>query len=286
MSERLIPTAAERLLLPAAFALSTVMLLSGCEAVSHALESPSAPATIEASHHNRHHKTVELTPSPTQLPKPTALPTSALTPELSPSSQSPAKTHTTAEPTRKPNAEPTYQPLTAMPEGLPRFWPTDSVNTWYTSPWYKGAHPVMVGYGCTKAPYYDADPTCPKGEGKHHGIDVEMPCGTPLYADMKGEVVPYGALGAPGMAYGRNALRIRGHVPGNRGRVDVIIGHTRHDLVAAGDSIDTGELISHASDDGAPDGCHLHFEVRPVGRSYRAAVDPSLYLKLAKLPLD
>jgi murein DD-endopeptidase MepM/ murein hydrolase activator NlpD len=170
-----------------------------------------------------------------------------------------------------------------MPNGTPRFWPRSLVDTWYSSPWFGGAHPVMVGFGCTEAPYYNPDPTCPNGEGKHHGVDVDMPCGTPLFADMTGEVVPFNAPGAPGPAYGSKVLRIRGRVPGNPDSVDVVIGHTRHDLVKPGDHVTIGERISYASDDGAPDGCHLHFEVRPPDTNYRRAINPATYLKLMQI---
>ena len=39
----------------------------------------------------------------------------------------------------------------------------------YTSPWYAGAHRIMVPFGCTTAPYYDHDPRCPGEQGFHHG---------------------------------------------------------------------------------------------------------------------
>ena len=47
----------------------------------------------------------------------------------------------------------------------------------YTSPWYAGAHRIMVPFGCTEAPYYDHDPRCPGDEGFHHGLDIAIPCG-------------------------------------------------------------------------------------------------------------
>ena len=47
----------------------------------------------------------------------------------------------------------------------------------------------MIGYGCTPAPYYDHDPRCPGAQGFHHGIDVAMPCGTPLFSAVGGVVL-------------------------------------------------------------------------------------------------
>ena len=56
---------------------------------------------------------------------------------------------------------------------------------WHSSPWFAGEHRVMIGYGCNAAPWYDHDPRCPGREGFHHGIDVAMPCGTPLFSAVR-----------------------------------------------------------------------------------------------------
>ena len=55
---------------------------------------------------------------------------------------------------------------------------------------------VMIGYGCNAAPYYDHDPRCPGAQGFHHGIDVAMPCGTPLFAAVAGTVVDPSSSGS------------------------------------------------------------------------------------------
>jgi murein DD-endopeptidase MepM/ murein hydrolase activator NlpD len=132
----------------------------------------------------------------------------------------------------------------------------------------------MIGFGCTAAPYYPPDPRCPGDEGSHHGIDVAMPCGTPLYSAVTGTVLDPGAPGSPGPAYGVHPFRIR---VGDR---DILIGHTRTVLVHPGDRVRPGERIALSSDSGAPDGCHLHFEVRPHGGGYESAVDPAALLRL------
>ena len=139
------------------------------------------------------------------------------------------------------------------------------------SPWFAGAHPVMIPFGCTPAPYYDADPACPGGQGFHHGTDVAMPCGTPLRAGRPAEVLDNASLGS---AYGVDPvlLRVDGH--------DVVIGHTTEVYVAPGDRLRSGERFALAGDSGAPDGCHLHFEVRPAGGGYTAAIDPAPLLAL------
>ena len=145
----------------------------------------------------------------------------------------------------------------------------------YTSPWYAGAHRIMVPFGCTVAPYYDPDPRCPNREGFHHGIDVAMPCGTPLFSDVSGVVLDPSAPGAPGPAYGVHPFRI------HAGDVDILVGHTRTVLVRPGDRVRAGQRIALSSDSGAPDGCHLHFEVRRHGHGLLGAVDPAPYLKLS-----
>jgi murein DD-endopeptidase MepM/ murein hydrolase activator NlpD len=157
-----------------------------------------------------------------------------------------------------------------------RFWVKDRHR--YDSPWYAGSRRKMIGYGCTRAPYYDADPRCRKGRGFHHGLDLAMPCGTRLFAGFRGRVPRPSSAGAPGPAYGQNAFRIR-----NRSRdVDVVIGHARRVYVDPGDRVRKGQLVARASDVGAPDGCHLHFEVRTVGGGYQSALRPHEHLMLRR----
>lgn len=147
---------------------------------------------------------------------------------------------------------------------------------WLRSPWYAGAHRIMIGFGCNPAPWYDPDPRCPGSQGFHHGIDVAMSCGTRLRAGRTGAVLPLDAPGSPGTAYGENPVRIRTA----DGRYDVLIGHTRQVYVEPGETVRAGALIARASDSAAPDGCHLHFEVRPAGGDVSTAVDPARWLRL------
>src|SRR3954468_3172975 len=97
--------------------------------------------------------------------------------------------------------------LTAPPASAagrdPRWHFYTSDTTHYTSPWFKGAHRIMIPFGCTRAPYYDHDQRCPGTQGFHHGIDVAMPCGTPLYAARRLRVVSHRTLGP---AYGENPM--------------------------------------------------------------------------------
>lgn len=132
----------------------------------------------------------------------------------------------------------------------------------------------MIGWGCNASPWYAHDPRCPGHEGFHHGIDVAMPCGTRLFSAVRGTVLSPSAPGSPGPAYGVNPFRI------HTGSVDILIGHTRRVFVHPGDEVRPGEAIALSSDSGAPDGCHLHFEVRRAGGGVSAAVDPARWLGL------
>lgn len=158
-----------------------------------------------------------------------------------------------------------------------RFWVQD--RHFYRSNWYAGAHRKMIGFGCTPAPYYDPDPRCRDSHGFHHGLDVAMPCGTRLFAGLRGTVVRPDAAGSLGPAYGPYAFRLRN----SRLGIDVVIGHVLRVYVSPGQHVAKGTLIARASDQGAPDGCHLHFETRPAGSGYDAAIAPTAYLHLRRV---
>jgi murein DD-endopeptidase MepM/ murein hydrolase activator NlpD len=176
--------------------------------------------------------------------------------------------------------EPVVEPVETTPPAaeasLRRFWVRDHHR--YRSNWYAGKHRKMIGFGCTRAPYYDPDPRCRHHRGYHHGLDVAMPCGTGLYAGLRGRVVHPNSPGALGSAYGPYAFRLRNARLG----LDFVIGHARKVYVHPGERVARGSLIARASDQGAPDGCHLHFEVRPAGAGYTAAIAPTSYLHLQR----
>jgi murein DD-endopeptidase MepM/ murein hydrolase activator NlpD len=174
--------------------------------------------------------------------------------------------------------EPTAAQVTTAQgtEGPRRYWVRDKHH--YTSPWFEGARRKMIDFGCTRAPYYDPSPRCTDDRGFHHGLDLAMPCGTKLFAGFRGWVVRPGSQGALGSAYGPHAFRLRNHARD----VDVVVGHVRRVYVAPGDRVRKGQLIARANKLGAPDGCHLHFEVRPIKGGYTSAVRPNPYLMLAR----
>jgi murein DD-endopeptidase MepM/ murein hydrolase activator NlpD len=187
-------------------------------------------------------------------------------------STTPTATVPSASPSRSP--APTRR---ATPHDQPdprwRFYTDD--HAWHTSPWFAGSHRVMIGYGCNTAPWYSHDRRCPGREGFHHGIDVAMPCGTALFSAVDGVVVDPSSPGSPGTAYGVHPFRIRS------GGHDILIGHTIHVFVRPGQQVHRGQRIALAGDSGAPDGCHLHFEVRSVGGGLSSVVDPAPLLGLS-----
>jgi murein DD-endopeptidase MepM/ murein hydrolase activator NlpD len=131
----------------------------------------------------------------------------------------------------------------------------------------------MIGFGCNTAPWYSHDERCPGDQGFHHGIDVAMSCGTALLAGLPAEGLPLDAPGSPGPAYGVNPVRLR--VDAADGPYDVLLAHTREVFVQPGEQVRAGQRIALA-----PDGCHLHFEVRPAGGDVGTAIDPAKWLAL------
>ena len=149
-------------------------------------------------------------------------------------------------------------------------------RTRYASPWFPGRHRLMIEYGCTDAPFYVPDARC-GGEGFHHGVDVALPCGTPLLAGVRGRVVAP-APGTVGPAYGRHPLLLRTTVQG--AAADVLVGHARRLLVRVGDDVEPGQRVAVAGASAAPDGCHLHLELRAPGGDVGTARPPAPVLRL------
>jgi murein DD-endopeptidase MepM/ murein hydrolase activator NlpD len=189
-------------------------------------------------------------------------------------SRSPTPTPPTPTPTPASTPASTERPSVSESTD-PRWQFFTSDRRRHSSPWFAGERRIMIGYGCNPAPWYSPDPRCPGDQGFHHGIDVAIPCGTRLYSGIDGVVLDPAASGSPGSAYGEHAFRIRS------GEVDILIGHTPPPRVRPGDRVRVGEPIARVGDSAAPDGCHLHFEVRRAGGGVSAAVDPAQWLALS-----
>lgn len=154
------------------------------------------------------------------------------------------------------------------PDGTRRFWTKD--KRCFRGPWFAKAHRVMIYFGCTRAPYYPHDPNCPGRQGVHHGVDIDMPVGTPVFSHVRGRIVK----GTVGSAYGSRAFIVRTR------RHDFVIGHVRKALLADGARVHKGQRIALSGKRGAPDGPHLHLEVRPRGGSYTQAIPPKRFVDL------
>ena len=91
----------------------------------------------------------------------------------------------------------------------------------------------------------------PFGEWRmHHGMDIAVPTGTPLYAAMDGtvEVVYYSESGG-------NTFMMR------NGTLVVIYCHMRElSFKKPGDTVKHGELVGYTGSTGRVTGPHLHFE--------------------------
>lgn len=190
-----------------------------------------------------------------------------------PASGTQAASESTRASTSTPPTPPVRKPVCKVgprrtPDGTRRFWTKD--KRCFRSPWFARAHRVMIYFGCTRAPYYTHDPKCPGRQGVHHGIDVDMPVGTAVYSHVRGRIVK----GTLGSAYGSRAFIVRTR------KHDFVIGHVRRALVRDGARVRKGQRIARSGRRGAPDGAHLHLEVRPRGGSYTQAVPPKRFVDL------
>lgn len=103
-----------------------------------------------------------------------------------------------------------------------------------------------------------------RGGGRHDGIDIRAPEGTPVQAAERGRVVFSGTR----RGYG-NTVVIR-HPNG----VKTVYAHNQSNWVEVGQAVRRGEVIATVGRTGRTTGSVLHFEVRYQGR----AVDPMAHL--------
>ncbi len=156
-----------------------------------------------------------------------------------------------------PQAVAQSQPLMGLPVALP-----PGPSTWL----------MGQAYGNTTGAFNNAQRWYSAGQGLHFGIDLSMPCGTPLVAMADGTVMFVSDLtfgSAP------HNLVIRHDAYG----VTVLYGHLlqRPDLTP-GQTVQRGEMVALSGD---PDlTCtsrpHLHLEVRSL--NYRTAYNPIDYI--------
>lgn len=107
--------------------------------------------------------------------------------------------------------------------------------------------------------------------GYHQGVDLLAGCGTPIYAAAAGVVrVSQESFGGYGVA-----ITIDHVINGQK--ASTLYGHMTYGSrqVAAGQSVEAGQLIGLVGSTGSSTACHLHFEVRIND----ALVDPWAWLQ-------
>lgn len=132
----------------------------------------------------------------------------------------------------------------------------------------------LVGqpYGNTTGAYNFGQAWYSAGQGLHFGLDISMPCGTPLVAMADGEV-----LAADARNFGsapHNLILIHRDLG-----LSVLYGHLlERPALVTGQPVQQGEIVALSGD---PDGVctsrpHLHLEVRSL--DYRTAYNPMDYI--------
>jgi len=128
-------------------------------------------------------------------------------------------------------------------------------------------------YGNTPGAYNFGDEWYSAGQGLHFGIDLSMPCGTPLVAVADGVVAFADDLGFGAGPHNLilrhdalNATSLYGHLQG-------------YPPVSPGQTVKQGDLVGYSGD---PDSTcfsrpHLHFEVRSM--DYQATYNPVTWIQ-------
>ena len=123
------------------------------------------------------------------------------------------------------------------------FWPADG--------------PITSGFGWRVHPIF--------GYSRFHaGVDIDAPCGAPIWAADSGRVISAGWMGGYGMA------TVIDHGNG----LATLYAHQSSIGVSGGSSVQRARQIGNVGTTGWSTGCHLHFEVRINGEP----VDPVPYL--------
>ncbi|NDJ62612.1 MAG: M23 family metallopeptidase [Chloroflexi bacterium] len=128
-------------------------------------------------------------------------------------------------------------------------------------------------YGNTIGAFLRGDDWYSAGQRLHFGIDLSMPCGTPLVAVADGEVMFVDDMG---FGAGPHNLLLR-HAEAER---VTLYGHLlERPLLVPGQHVQRGEVVGLSGD---PDGTcdsrpHLHFEVRAL--NYFTAYNPVDYIE-------
>ena len=96
--------------------------------------------------------------------------------------------------------------------------------------------------------------------GRHRGVDICAPAGTPIYASAGGTITKagYNKAGA-GTGYGYSVIINHG------GGYSTVYAHCLSLTVSAGQTVKQGQLIGYVGSTGRSTGNHCHFEIRLNG---------------------
>lgn len=116
----------------------------------------------------------------------------------------------------------------------------------------------------------------------HHGVEFDVPAGTPILAAAAGTVAFAGddrqeLLGATNDFYG-NVIVLEHDFQQGGLPVYTLYGHLSQLSVSVGQYVQANEQIGLSGASGVADGAHLHFEVRVGTNSYEATRNPLLWL--------
>jgi murein DD-endopeptidase MepM/ murein hydrolase activator NlpD len=119
-----------------------------------------------------------------------------------------------------------------------------------------------------------------RGRGRHEGIDLSAPRGTPVRSAAAGRVIYSGSglsdYGAGRVIYSGSGLSDYGNtvIVKHLGRYSTVYAHNRRNLVRKGEFVEAGQVLAEVGSTGNASGPHLHFEVRRDDRPH----DPLRYL--------
>jgi murein DD-endopeptidase MepM/ murein hydrolase activator NlpD len=119
--------------------------------------------------------------------------------------------------------------------------------------------------GPISSPYGPREDPIDRTTRFHHGLDIEAPSGTLVYASAPGQVV------FSGVRQGYGNLVVVAH----KGGYQTYYAHNEANLVRQGDEIRRAQPLARVGQTGRATGPHLHFEVRKDGKP----LDPHTFIQ-------
>lgn len=131
-----------------------------------------------------------------------------------------------------------------------------------------GGYRISSEFGTRKDPFTGKT-------ANHQGIDLALPKGTEVGANISGTVV-FAGFGQKGSGYGGYGYAVA--VKDSSGNVHVY-GHLDSVSVKKGQKISSGTLLGKSGSTGRSTDPHLHYEVRKKGQ-LNNNINPKIYLQL------